>query len=173
MSIVYTLISIHLETNYLITCKQEVTIMSNVKKAFVELVEFLKANENKKIATILPEVEAMCAPKQSQKNFITDDSGNVTHIFCYYHKKWEAVDSVEFGKKKHSATGLNSMCKEGLNNWTKQQAEFKKSNQELLNKVASGEIKPEQILEEQAKLEEIRKSIVPREDGEGSDDMPS
>lgn len=140
-----------------------------IKKAYSELVELLEANKGKKVSSIMDQVLELATTKQSSKNFITDDNGKVTHIFCYYHKKWEAIDEVEFGTKKHSASGYNSMCKEGVNQWSKQNREAKKAEAELLDKVASGELAPDDIQAERERIAEERTKIIPREDGKGED----
>ena len=141
--------------------------MENIKKQFVEVYELLEANSSKKVSTILPElIELMSRKTNGGTNGHTykkDDEGNVTHVFCYYHKEWEDVTEVEYGAKKGTATGLNTMCKEGVSNWTKQQRAKKKAEAELLTKVASGELKPEDIAEEQARILEESKVIVPRQ----------
>lgn len=140
----------------------------SVKKAYVELVEFLKENQNKKISTIMPEILELVTSKTNSTTFRKDESGQVTHIFCYYHKKWEPVEL--FGNKKHSTTGYNSMCKEGVNQWSKQQREAKKAEASLLDRVASGELSVDDIQSERDKIEESKNVIVPREDGIGEDE---
>lgn len=143
-----------------------------IKKAYEEVVAFLEANENSKVKTILDEVKALCSAKTSGgtggSNFKKNDAGEVTHIFCYYHKMWEPVDQVEFGAKSTSATGLNNMCKEGTSQWSKQNRAAKKANEDLLTRVGKGEVAPEDIAAEQEKIEAERAVVVPREDGIGS-----
>lgn len=140
-----------------------------IKKTYQELVEFLEANRNKKVDTILDEIKEMTSAKQNSKNFITDEAGKVTHIFCYYHKLWEPLEDVEYGSKKNSSTGFNSMCKEGVNQWTKQQREFKQKDSELLTLVASGEVSPDEIAKYKEQYEQERKMIIPRSDGIGQE----
>lgn len=143
--------------------------MSNIKKAYTEIVELLEANKNKKVSSIMDQILELATTKQSSKNFLTDDNGNVTHIFCYYHKLWEPVDQVEFGKKKHSASGYNSMCKEGVNQWSKQNRDAKKAEAELLDRVQSGELAPDEIQKAREEIQAEKSKIIPREDGIGSD----
>jgi hypothetical protein len=149
--------------------------MSNIKKAYVELYQLMLDNPKKQIATMMPQfleiMQAKSAGGTNGKTFKTDDEGNVTHIFCYYHKKWEPLAEVEFGKKKHSASGYNTMCKEGVSQWTKQQRVKKQAEQELLTKVANGELKPEDIADEQARILEESKRIEPRDDEIGFDEL--
>ncbi len=158
--------------------------MTIVKKQFEELYTLLVDNKNKKVATVLPQLIEMMQKKNNasgQANtFMKDDEGNVTHIFCYYHKKWEDVlrqgpDGVtgvaEYGSKKGTSTGLNTMCKEGVSNWTKQQRVKKQAEAGLLTKIISGEIVPEDLPTEQAKLSEESKVIKPRADEHGTDEV--
>ena len=126
--------------------------MSNVKKAFVELVELLEANQNKKVSSIMPEILEMVSGKSSQKTFHKDDNDNVVAVYCYYHKCWELVSEVEYGKKASTAHGLNTMCKDGVSAWSKQQREAKKSKEVLLDDVANGVIEASEL---PLRLEEI------------------
>jgi flagellar motor component MotA len=133
--------------------------MTTIKKIYQEVHAILSANENKKVKDILPLLEPIMEAQQRDKNHFEDQHG--LWIFCYYHKEWELTSQVEYGKKANTATGLNSMCKVGTNQWTKQQREFKKFKSELLDKVASGEISADQIESEIEKLEEDKNRIVP------------
>lgn len=150
---------------------------TNIKKDFVELFNFLEANQGKKVSTIMAELTEMMSRKSGGggnfKTFIKDEQGNVTHVYCYYHNKWEDVTECEYGVKKHSASGLNTMCKEGVSMWTKQQRVKKQETAELLARVASGEVKPEDIAAEQELIAERANEIVPRADGKGSDVAPN
>lgn len=149
--------------------------MTIVKKQFEELYTLLVDNENKKVATMLPQLIELMQKKNNasgQANtFMKDDEGNVTHIFCYYHKKWEDVTVAEYGSKKGTATGLNTMCKEGVSNWTKQQRVKKTQEAGLLTKIMRGEILPEDLPTEQARLQEESKIIKPREDEHGTNEV--
>ncbi len=147
-----------------------------IKKVFADLVNFLEANENSKVKTVMPQILDICSAKGGGggvSNFIKDADGNVTHVYCYYHKKWEAVAECEYGAKANSPTGLNSMCKEGTSAWTKQQREAKNANQDLLTAVAKGEVAPGDIAAKQADIEANRAKIIPRADGKGSDEKPA
>lgn len=142
-----------------------------VKKVYVELVTFLESNKNKKIETLMPQILELVSSKQATKNFITDENGNVTHIFCYYHKKWEKLSECEYGTKKHSPSGYNSMCKEGVNQWTKQQRDAKKAESELLQKLIDKTLTPEDIDAERQKIQVEKDQIIPRKDGLGTDEL--
>ncbi len=129
-----------------------------IKKGFVEVHNILVANENKKVSDIMDQLIHIMESKQRDKNHFEDDHG--LWIFCYYHKEWELTSQVEYGKKVNTSTGLNSMCKVGTNQWTKQQREFKKSKAELLTLVASGELAIENINSEVEELEVDKDRIV-------------
>ena len=130
-----------------------------VKKDFVELVNLLETNKNKKVSDIMSLVLELVTSQKKPKTFRTDDSGRITEIFCYYHKKWEPVEL--YGTKTSSHTGYNTMCKTGVNQWTKQQKEAEKSRTEVLTAVQNGDIKPEHIQVELDKIEQHRLRIVP------------
>lgn len=150
-----------------------------IKKAFQDVVALLEENPNKKVKDILPEILTMCSAKSGGgaggATVRKDKDGNVTHIFCYYHKMWEPVNKDGSGDDKHcaygakatSATGLSSMCKEGTSAWTKQQAASKKASPKLLADVAAGDVKPDQLTKLMAKIEKARTAVVPRKDGIG------
>ena len=124
-----------------------------IKKAYAQIAELLEANQNRKVSSIMPELIELMSAKVNQCNYRKDADGNVTHVFCYYHKKWEDVTEVEYGKKaSNKTTGLNTMCKEGVSKWTKQQRDAKKAKDTLLEGVANGEVDPYDL---QGALEEI------------------
>jgi len=149
--------------------------MTVVKKQFEELYTLLVDNKNKKVSTVLPQLIELMAKKNNAsgkaQTFIKDEDGNVTHVYCYYHKKWEDVTVAEYGSKKGTATGLNTMCKEGVSNWTKQQRVKKQAEAELITKVVNGELLPEDLKSVQDQLIEDSKIIVPRADGHGTDEL--
>ena len=131
-----------------------------IKKDYVELVNFLETNKNKKVETILDLVREMCSQKV-ETTFKKDENGNVTHVYCYYHKVWEDVSQVEYGKKaSNKATGLNTMCKVGLNQWSKQQRVAQKEKNELLEKMAKGEVTQEEFTQELDAIELRRNTII-------------
>lgn len=133
--------------------------MTTIKKSFVEVFEILNSNQNKKVKDVLELLLPLMESQQRDKNHFTDEHG--LWVFCYYHKEWELTTQVEYGQKVNTATGLNSMCKVGTNQWTRQQREFKKAKADMLDKVAKGEISPNEIDSEIAKLEEEKNRIVP------------
>lgn len=136
--------------------------MTNIKKQFEEIYALLEANQNKKVSTILPELQELMTANKRSTNFKKDEDGNVTHVFCYYHKEWEDVTECEYGNKANTATGLTSMCKVGISQWNKQQKEKKKSQANLINQLANGELSIEDLPEAQSQIEEQASIIVPR-----------
>ncbi len=140
------------------TLESEYKIMT-IKKGFVEVYNILVKNENKKVSEILDDLLVIMTSLQRDKNHFEDDFG--LHMFCYYHKEWELVSQVEYGSKVNTATGLNSMCKVGTNQWTKQQREFKKDRSNLLDLVANGELAIEEINNKIAELEIVKDAIIP------------
>ncbi len=149
----------------------------STKKAFVPLIELLEANKDKKVSEILDQAKALTDAKtggggRSADNVLRNDKGEVTHIFCYYHKMWESVTDVEFGKKASSPTGLSNMCKEGTASWTKQQRDAKTARDKLLKDVAAGEVKPSEIGTRTEEIEKARQEIIPRKDKKGTKNKP-
>ena len=144
-----------------------------VKKQYEELHALLELNKNKKVSTIMPQLVELMNRKNNasgQANtFIKDDEGNVIAIYCYYHKQWELIAKCDYGSKKGTATGLNTMCKEGVSKWTKQQRVKKQAEAGLLVQVAKKELEVDDIPEAQLKIAEEAKLILPREDGHGYD----
>jgi hypothetical protein len=129
-----------------------------IKKAFIELHALLVANEDKKVKTIMPDALELMEAKGgggAASSVHRDADGNVVLVHDYYFKKWLPVEFVEYGAKANSASGLNTMCKLGTSLWTKQQREFKKGKEQLLEDVAAGEVQPTEI---QAKLDELEEA---------------
>ncbi len=137
--------------------------MSNVKKAFQPLYELLEANKSKKIATMLPEILELIAKSKNSgsdtgRNFVKDQDGNVIAVYCYYHKQWELVEHVPYGKKaSNTSTGLNTMCKLGVSAWTKQQRIFARDKDALLNDFIADLITKEEMNE---KLDVINAEVT-------------
>lgn len=154
--------------------QSEVSIMSTaIKKVFQPILSLLEANPTARIKDILGQVKELASAKSagggSPTSFHKDEAGNVVGIRCYYHQKWMHPVVGDFGKKAGTASGFNSMCKDGLSKWTKQQKEFKNAQQALLAQVASGEVAASDINAKMAKFEAAKTAIVPREDGYGFD----
>lgn len=134
----------------------------SIKKAYVELIAFLEANSKKNVATVLDEVKAMCSAKSaggSASAFHKNEDGVTTFIRCSYFGIWLPVavgDTTLFGAKNGSASGYNPMCREGSNAFARKQREAKQAKEDLLSRVAEGEIAPGDIASEQERIEEER-----------------
>ena len=131
----------------------------SIKKPYVELIDFLSANKDKKVSSILDSVKEFCESKKSANTIIKDADGNVTHVFCWYHKQWESIIDVPYGSKANTQSGLNTMCKVGVSKWTKSQRDAKAAKEELLDGVSSGDIKVEDIKRLQEDIEQQRCTI--------------
>lgn len=147
-----------------------------VKKAYADLVEFLQANEDKKIKSVLPQVIEMVSAKSGgggnrATTFHRNEAGEVVAINCFYFGLWMSPNVVEFGKKANSSTGFNTMCKEGVSKWTKQQRDAKKAKEELLAQVATGEIEPSKLPAALDAIEAARKEVGTPEDGYGFESL--
>ena len=138
----------------------------SIKKSYIEIVEFLQANENKKVSTIIEEILLLAESKKASKTFIEDEEVNVIAIYCYYHKQWELLSDVPYGSKANSSTGFNTMCKVGTSMWTKKQRDAKKAKAELLDRVSVGDISPADIKHHQSDIESMRLTM-------DTTDMPS
>ena len=149
---------------------------SKIKKTFQPLHTLLtKALNDKQInPKVFKEAEVLMSAKTSgggnrkSTTYIKNSDGRVLAIKCYYFKRWMPLvgsKAVEFGAKKSTAHGYNTMCKVGNSLWTKQYAEYKKSTNGLLGKVADGTIKPQDLPKIQKDLEAKRNAIAPTDLG--------
>jgi len=137
----------------------------SIKKPFVSLVTFLENNKDETVSSILEEVLLMCESKKTTSTVMVNSDNKVIAIFCYYHKQWELLSDVAYGSKINTTSGLNTMCKIGVSKWTKKQRDSKKSKEELLTSVASGDIQVSDILKLQEDIEVTRLTM-------DTDEMP-
>ena len=148
-----------------------------IKKAYQDIVTLLQDNEGSKVSSILPQVIEMASAKTGgggggrATTFHKDEEGVVRAIKCYYHNLWMDPQVVEFGQKTGSATGYNSMCKDGNSKWSKQQREAKKAKNDLLQALADGEIEASDLPNQLAIIEDDTNAINPRADGYGFDTL--
>lgn len=137
--------------------------MTTIKKVYQEVNALLEANKDALVADLMPQLRALMSAKVGGSSIgathLKDDEGNVIAVYCYYHKKWELVSEHAYGAKANTTTGLNSMCKLGVNQWTTQQRLAKKAKEQLLTKLQSGEIAVEHITAEQEAIEFERNTI--------------
>jgi hypothetical protein len=140
-----------------------------IKKAYLEVIAHLEANSNKKVSSVLEDIKAMCEAKNGGgsdigKTYLKDSEGNTIAVYCYYFKKWMPTSQVMFGNKVNTASGLNTMCKEGVSLWTKQQREAKKANEQLLTDLGDSTITVEELPAKREAIEADRKIIKDAED---------
>lgn len=145
-----------------------------IKKAYTEVHALLvSAKADKKIDenVFQKAVELMSAKRggsSGETTAIRNDKGEVVAVRCFYYKRWMPVvgdKAVEFGVKKTTSTGLNTMCKAGSSLYTKQLSAYKKAKEEMLDKVSSGEVKPADVKANLEKLEKDRHTIAKTELG--------
>lgn len=149
--------------------------MSTIKKSFQVIHEVLTANQSSKVADLMDQLESLMSTKSrgavkgtTSRTFLKSVDGEVVAILDYYFKRWMPLvgdDAVEFGKKAGSTTGYNSMSKEGLSAWTKQQTEAKKALEQILTDVEAGTLDASDIGARREEIEAERKSIVPTDLG--------
>lgn len=131
-----------------------------IKKAYVDVIAFLEENKNKKVSTIIDDLKAMCESKTQAKASIQNADGETIAVFCYYHKQWELLSEVDYGSKKSSSTGFNTMCKLGVKGWTRTQKAIKSVEARLLTEVMNGEIEPTELADRKVLLvDEARQAI--------------
>ncbi len=135
-----------------------------IKKVFSEVNALLLANKDSLVADIMPQLMLLMSAKvggsEVGSTHLKDDEGNVIAVFCYYHKAWELVADHVYGAKAGTTTGLNSMCKLGVNAWTTQQRKAKLAKEALLTKLTNGELAIEHLAYEQELIERQRTNIV-------------
>jgi hypothetical protein len=132
-----------------------------IKKAFNPIFDLLTANPDALVKDLLPQLTILMSSSNAVgQTSYKDEQGNVIAIYCYYHKKWELIANHEYGVKVGSSTGLNTMCKLGVSEWTKQQRKAKQAGELLLKGLTDGTIQVSDLTLKQAEIEESRTSIV-------------
>ena len=144
-----------------------------IKKQFVELVNLLESNKDKKVSTILDEIYSLVESKKKETTYILDQDGNPFAIFCWYHKQWELLSEVEYGSKASHHSGYNIMCKIGVNKWTKQQSVVKNAKTALLDEVVAGKLTPKDVSSRVEEIENQRYSIDMDNSSNGSIQEPT
>lgn len=139
--------------------------MAIIKKAYTAICSLIAANPEMTCEEIYPQIEALASAKTGGggggvTSFHKNDEGEVVIAHCSYHKKYFLTSEVEFGVKLSAASGLNTMCKDGMSKWTKQLSTFKKAKEQLLTDVGSGKVEASAISELTAEYEEARAEIV-------------
>lgn len=145
-----------------------------VKKQYEEIFAIMQAALEAKpkcqLSTLMPDLLAVMQSKGSGsdigKTFLKDEEGRTYAVYCYYHKRWELVDHIEYGKKANTATGLNTMCKDGVSKWSKQQRQYNKAKDALLMQVADGTLPGDKVPGMLEELETARKEIISHDFGD-------
>ncbi len=150
--------------------------MATIKKAYIAICSLIAANPALTCEEIYPQVEALASAKvggggSSVTSFHKDDEGNVVVARCAYHDKYFLTSEVEFGKKASSASGLNTMCKDGTSKWTTQLSKFKKAKEQLLTDVGAGDVEATDIASITLELEAKRNEVVAMDDFTGYDTL--
>ena len=140
--------------------------MATIKKAFQPIMSLLAVSIGEVLTQeVYDEAVALTCAKTGNggsqaTSFHKDDEGNVVAIRCSYFQKWFRPADVEFGLKASSASGFNPMCKAAVSAWTKQQSDFKKAKETLLEDVAAGNVAASDISAHIEGLEEARTTTV-------------
>ncbi len=140
--------------------------MATIKKVFQPIMSLLAASMALSVEDIYAKVEELACAKSSGGGGVSsfhkvDDE--VIALRCGYYKLWFFPGDQPFGTKASSASGYNTMCKEGMNNWTKQLATLRKGKEQLLEDAGNGIIAPGDIAAKTAELEEARDTVIPTE----------
>lgn len=149
--------------------------MSKVKKVFEPIIALLvaavEANAKVRVSDVLEEVKELAKARVGEggggkaTTFHKNEAGEVVGIRCWYFQKWFDPRVTEVGKKANTPSGFNSMCKAGVNAWTKQEREYKAAKDGLLTQVAAGEVAQDQIGAKLQEFETARGVIVAAPEG--------
>lgn len=152
----------------------------SIKKAFAPILSVLttalEQNPKARVSDIIDEVTALASAKSGSgggkaTTFHRNEAGEVIGIKDYYFGKWMDPRVAEFSPKKSSASGFNSMSKEGTSNWTKQNAAYKKGKEELLEQLAAGTVSQGDLATHLQALEDAKSTVIAQKDGYGFDTL--
>lgn len=146
--------------------------MATIKKAYKEIVSLLEANRDQQVSDVIDSVIELASAKTGggggkASAFHRAEDGTVLAVRDFYFKRWVSPLVMEFGEKKSSPSGLNSMSKEGVSKWTKQQREYKKASEDLLQQMLTGELTQDELPAHMEEIEQAREEIQPIESVEG------
>lgn len=135
-----------------------------IKKAFQPIMTLLAANMEATVADIYEEVEALTKAKvggggSAGTTFHRNSDGVVCAIKDYYFGVWVSPEVVEFGAKNSTATGLNTMSKQGQSLWNKRENAYKKAKNEAVDSLMSGDIDEAQMKALITEAEEARSAV--------------
>ncbi|UOF80193.1 hypothetical protein [Caudoviricetes sp.] len=142
-----------------------------IKKVYIAILALLEQavadNAKVRVADVLDQVRELAKARVGEggggraTTFHKNAEGIVVAIRDFYFGKWFDPRVVETGVKANTPSGYNSMCKVGLNQWTKQQRVAKLAREELLKQVASGDVAPDAIGAQLEVIEEARNAVIP------------
>lgn len=141
-----------------------------IKKVFEPIVAILTAalaaNPKIRVSDVMDELNDVMKARVGEggggraTTFHKDEHGVVTAIRCFYFGKWFDPRVVETGLKANTPSGYNSMCKVGLNAWTKQQREAKTAKDDLLADVISGKIAQADLGAKMQEIEAAKAAVI-------------
>lgn len=137
-----------------------------IKKMYVDIVQLLDENQDKKVKSIMDQVLSLASAKTNRSTgntYLKDDKNETVAVKCYYFKRWMPVvgpEAVEFGLKKSTTTGLNTMSKLGAKHWTKQNNQAKTAHSAMLDALEQGATEVANIGQEKAKIESDRLAVI-------------
>lgn len=145
-----------------------------IKKQYVDIVELLEQNKHKKISTILPAIIELASAKVSREigqMFWKNTASEIVAVKCYYFKRYMPLVgelSVEFGPKKNTSTGLNTMSRIGSNFWSQRNTKVKKLKADKMTMLRAKAEAGESITSadfDESEIETLKSFIEPTELG--------
>ena len=134
---------------------------------YTDIINELENNADQKVSDVLPRIIELASAKKATgsqgSTYIKSNTGETVAILCYYFKRWMPLtgpEAVEFGTKKSTATGFNTMCKSGVSNWSKQNKLAKDQLASILDRVEAGEIDIQAIQAEKEAIRADKEAIV-------------
>lgn len=122
-------------------------------KNYTDLATLLSENSKARISTYAEQILLLAKPITRNAKTSMRKDGEVVAIFCYYHKQWELLSEVDYGKKASSNTGCNTMCKAGVNAWTRQNNTIKQIGSTILSLLENDKINVNEISTTKTRLE--------------------
>jgi len=114
-----------------------------------------------------------------------NEAGDVTHVFCTYHKKWEPVSTIEtdeetgeevevalFKENPKAKNGLARECNEGLSVWKEQAKVYKSTKDAVIADLLEGAVDNETAKGLIAEADAARAEHADRVDGLGTEERP-
>lgn len=107
---------------------------------------------------------------------VFDADGNVTHVFCTYHKKWEPIEDEDgeaiFKTNDKVKNGFDRECMDATASWRNESKVFKATKDGAIQDLLDGNIDNDAAKKIILDAEETRAVHAEREDGLGEDEKP-